>query len=102
LKNFSKRRKSMTWSKNSEFVLYPINLYYEKTKDEKVSNDENETKTVDEEKVTEAEIEIKKKEKKKKVSQSSINGNLPTKRKHYGHIHRMRLQITSMMNFIKY
>jgi hypothetical protein len=68
LENFSKRRKSMTRSKKSEFVWYTINLYYEKTKEEEINDGEDECKTVDEEKVTEAEIESKKEKKKKKVT----------------------------------
>jgi hypothetical protein len=39
LEKFSKRRKSMTWSKNSEIFWYLINLYCEKTKEEDI-NDE--------------------------------------------------------------
>jgi molecular chaperone HtpG len=59
----------MTWSKNSEFFWYPINLYSEKTKEEEIeeeiNDEEDKAKTKDEEKVTEAEIESKKKEKTK-------------------------------------
>jgi hypothetical protein len=61
-----KRRKSMTWSKNSEFIWYPINLYCKKIKKEEIKNEEDEAKRVDEEKVTEVENKSKKKEKEKK------------------------------------
>jgi hypothetical protein len=53
LVNFSKKRRSMTWSKKFRIFWYQINLYYDKTKKEDVNDEENEGKTGDEEKVTE-------------------------------------------------
>jgi hypothetical protein len=50
--------------KKSEFFLCPINLYSEKIKEEEVN--EEEAKTVGEERATEAEIENKKKEEKRR------------------------------------
>jgi hypothetical protein len=51
-------------------------------------------------------IEVRKRRKKTKkerrLQQSNINGNLSTKTKHYGHIHRVRLWMMIMVNFIKH
>jgi molecular chaperone HtpG len=76
--------------KYSEFVGYPINLYSEKTNEEEIIEGEDEGKT-GEEKVTRSKMRARRR-KRKRSQQSNINGILPRKIKHYGHINRMRLR----------
>jgi molecular chaperone HtpG len=56
--------------KHSEFIGYPISLYVEKSKEQEVSDDEDDTEKKDEDKIEEVEDEAdkKKKDKKKKVT----------------------------------
>jgi hypothetical protein len=77
--------------------LISINLYCEKTKKEEINEEED--KTGDEKKQQKQNLRARRKKRKRRLQQSSINRNLSTKTKNYGHINRVRLWVTSMVNF---